>query len=120
MAGYRGGYSRASNTKKGSNKSFFVVLGIGCYALVVLLASIYMDRRTISIGMEWEEKSRQLKVLTQETENLKMERESFLRGDHILERAAALGLRAPNPGQVRLMQPVPATEATDELASQAE
>lgn len=85
-------------------------------AMLVLLGRVYLERETIRMGMEWEQKRRRLNALSRETENLRIERESYLRGDYILARAQQLGLVKSQPGQVRLMRS-PQTDDNPVLAA---
>lgn len=84
-------------------RNYLPLLGALGWILLVFLGKVKLQNTAKQIGMDWEKKNRQLQSLNLEIENLRVEREHYLSGEYIYARAAELGLRPPEPGQVRLM-----------------
>ena len=76
-------------------------LGILLFVMMVALTRVYLDRQATTIGIQWEEKRHQMHRLQREIDNLRMDRERYMRGDYILIRARNIGLRPTHPSQVR-------------------
>ena len=109
MAHYQKLYTRAPRNgrrRRGSQdnrKGYLATILVLACILLPLLARIHLDRETLRQGRAWESNKAELRDLIQKTENLRVERESYLRGDYVRARAAQLGLRPALPGQVRFM-----------------
>ena len=69
--------------------------------LVVGLGKIYLDRQIKKMVREWQSKNEQLNLLKKESQNLILEQEKFMSGNHILVEAEKLNLKPPEPGQIR-------------------
>ena len=81
----------------------FIFTSLSIFVLFMALGKIYLDRQIKKMVREWQAKNEQLEVFRKESENLILEQEKYMRGDHILAQAEKLNLRPPEPGQVRII-----------------
>lgn len=88
-----------------------VVAGL---VMLICLARIHFERRTMQMGLDWEAHHKEYSALLKERDNLLMEREGLSDGRYIISRARQMDLAAPLPGQRRRMPaPAPALAARD-------
>ncbi len=80
---------------------------VGFIVLTMLVGSaigkIYLDRQSIKMGTTWQELHDKLTALEKEAENLRIDQERLMSGDHILGEARKFDLRPSEPGQVRII-----------------
>jgi 16S rRNA (cytosine1402-N4)-methyltransferase len=87
---------------------------------MVLVAKVYLERRTSDLKQQWQQEHLELTRLLKEIDNLELQRETFLSGPYILPRASAMGLQPTMPGQVRKMGVVGADGTVAPLMAGAE
>ena len=125
MPHYQKLYTRAPRKPRGRHgsgegrKGYLATILVLACILLPLLARVHLDRETLRQGRAWEARKAELRDLIQKTENLRVERESYLRGDYVRARAAQLGLRPALPGQVRFMTLKSDAEIEEEVAAAA-
>ncbi len=97
--------------RRGTKKSWLGYISIHFYGLTILilflfgtLGRVYMDRQTAKLGRQWQKKHEFLNVLKKETENMRLEREKYMNGNHIKVAAKRLGLQETDPAQVHVMR----------------
>ncbi len=73
--------------------------------LLIALAKVYLEQRTLTAGQQWEASNKELNETLKERDNLLMKREHLTSGDYILPQARRMGLRPPLPGQIRRVWP---------------
>lgn len=83
--------------------TYLVVFAVGALLLLAGVSRIYLEHRTTGIERTWLKKKEEQAAVRKERENLMLERERFMGGEHILRLAVAMGLRPALPGQVRKM-----------------
>ena len=103
---------RSGRHRPAPRGQFLYVLIVAALVAGFCVARFYLQRRTLALGIQWEQQHRELQVVVKEQENLRMERETYTTGDYITGRAKELNLNLPLPGQVRRMrQPEPIIDA---------
>ena len=109
------GRKRSRKTSGDSVATTYMLVFAVCGVLLLIgLTRIYLEQRTVKLSQTWLGRKQELKTVLMERQNLLIEREHHMSGEHILRQAAALGLRPPLPGQVREMSPQALAERPDQ------
>ncbi len=97
----RGGRAKAGESS--AITTYLVVFAVCGVLLLVGLTKIYLERGTVQFSQTRRQKNEDLKVVLMERQNLIIDREHFMSGEHIIKYALVMGLRPSEPGQVRKM-----------------
>lgn len=110
----------AGETRQASGGVLFVALAVIGLLLGAYVGKVWLQRRTSDLGVQWEQKSREVAQARDEQANLNMQKESYTDGAYVLDRARQMGLEPPSPGQVRrLVAPAPEPVVAAEDAADA-
>jgi hypothetical protein len=99
-----------------ASTTYLVVFAVGALLLLTGVTRIYLEHRTTGLERNWLKKKEELAAALKERENLMIERERYLSGEHILKLAVAMGLRPPLPGQVRKMSGAAPAKSSEDAA----
>lgn len=101
-------YVKPSKLKRQARERKFPLATLFLIATViavsmVFVSKVYLERRTMNMGMNWSNVHEELQTVRKAQVNLELELERYTDGDYIKPRAQAMGLEPARPGQVRMM-----------------
>ena len=89
--------------------TYLGVFGICAYLLVIGLGQVYVQNKIDQLTNQIAEEGKKLETLRKIRNNLQNERERHMQMSYIRPRALLMGLRMPEPGQIRHMPPIQLT-----------
>lgn len=97
------------------------VFGICAYLLVIGLGQVYLQNRIDHVRNDIAEEGKKVEDLLKVRNNLQIDRERHMQMSYIRPRALRMGLRSPEPGQIRYMPPItPTSDGSGNVAEREE
>ncbi|MCJ8329772.1 MAG: hypothetical protein HRT89_10370 [Lentisphaeria bacterium] len=101
--------TRLTANKKGPDSTLTTYLMVFLLFAIVMLAGIakvYINGKTNTLRLHSEKTQLEVDIILKERNNLLLEKETYMGGKYILNKARAMGLQPPLPLQVRKMAPI--------------